>query len=55
MQEELLQFRRNNVWTLVSKPEGVNVIDTKWIFKNKTDETGCVTKNKARLVAQEYT
>ncbi|KAA0040866.1 putative mitochondrial protein [Cucumis melo var. makuwa] len=30
MQEELLQFRRNNVWTLVSKPKGVNVIVTKW-------------------------
>ncbi|KAA0056213.1 putative mitochondrial protein [Cucumis melo var. makuwa] len=55
MQEKLLQFRRNNVWTLVSKPEGVNVIGTKWIFKNKTDETGCVTKNKAKLVVQGYT
>ncbi|KAA0064106.1 putative mitochondrial protein [Cucumis melo var. makuwa] len=53
MQEELLQFRQNNVWTLVSKPEGVNVIGTKWIFK--TDETRCATKNKARLVAQGYT
>ncbi|KAA0067189.1 gag-pol polyprotein [Cucumis melo var. makuwa] len=29
--------------------------DTKWVFKNKTDEAGCVTKNKARLVAQGYT
>ncbi|KAL0549314.1 hypothetical protein IC582_013795 [Cucumis melo] len=55
MQEELLQFRRNNVWTLMSKPEGVNVIDTKWVFKNKTDEVGCMTKNKVRLVAQGYT
>ncbi|KAA0067345.1 putative mitochondrial protein [Cucumis melo var. makuwa] len=55
MQEELLQFRRNNVWTLVSKPEGVNVIGTKWVFKNKIDEAGCVTKNKARLVALGYT
>ncbi|TYK22184.1 putative gag-pol polyprotein [Cucumis melo var. makuwa] len=27
---------------------------TKWIFKNKTDESGNVTKNKARLVAQGY-
>ncbi|KAA0048230.1 putative mitochondrial protein [Cucumis melo var. makuwa] len=55
MQEELLQFRRNNVWTFVSKSEGVNVIGTKWVFKNKTDEVGCVMKNKARLVAQGYT
>ncbi|KAL0559124.1 hypothetical protein IC582_003714 [Cucumis melo] len=54
MQEELLKLR-NNVWMLVLKPVGVNVIGTKWIFKNKTDEIGCVTKNKARLVAQGYT
>ncbi|KAL4030824.1 hypothetical protein IC575_009076 [Cucumis melo] len=55
MQEELLQFRRDNFWTLVSKPEGVYVIGTKWVFKNKIDEAGSVTKNKARLVAQGYT
>ncbi|KAA0035514.1 gag-pol polyprotein [Cucumis melo var. makuwa] len=54
MQEELLQFKRNNVWTLVPNLDGVNVIGTKWIFKNKTDESGNVTKNKARLVAQGY-
>ena len=51
MQEELLQFKRNNVWTLISKPDGANIISTKWIFKNKTDEKGHVTRNKARLVA----
>ena len=28
MQEELLQFRQNNVWTLVPKPERANIIDT---------------------------
>ncbi|KAA0043416.1 F5J5.1 [Cucumis melo var. makuwa] len=39
MQEELLQFKRNNVWTLVPKPDGANIIGTKWIFKNKTDES----------------
>ncbi|TYK26469.1 putative mitochondrial protein [Cucumis melo var. makuwa] len=54
MQEELLQFKHNNVWTLVPKPEGANIIGTKWIFKNKTGEAGYVTRNKARLVAQGY-
>ena len=54
MQEELLQFKRNNVWTLALKPDGANVIGTKWIFKNKTDESGSIIKNKARLVAQGY-
>lgn len=32
----------------------MNVIGTKCIFKNKSDENGNVTRNKARLVAQGY-
>ncbi|TYK11800.1 gag-pol polyprotein [Cucumis melo var. makuwa] len=40
MQEELLQFRRNNVWTLVPKPEGANIIGTKWIFKIRLMKQG---------------
>ncbi|XP_075515957.1 uncharacterized protein LOC142550785 [Primulina tabacum] len=36
-------------------PDNVNVIGTKWIFKNKTDESGIVVRNKARLEAQGYT
>ncbi|XP_038722028.1 uncharacterized protein LOC120014180 [Tripterygium wilfordii] len=55
MHEELNQFARNDVWTLVRKPENSNIIGTKWIFKNKTDEHGLITRNKARLVAKGYT
>ncbi|CAA0807006.1 cysteine-rich RLK (RECEPTOR-like protein kinase) 8, partial [Striga hermonthica] len=55
MQEELEQFTRNDVWELVPEPSSGNVIGTKCIFKNKTDEFGNVTQNKARLVAQGYT
>jgi len=51
MQEELNQFKRNEVWDLVPRLEGINVIGTKWIYKNKSDENGTVTRNKARLVA----
>ncbi|KAA0043140.1 F5J5.1 [Cucumis melo var. makuwa] len=54
MQKELLQFDRNQVWELVPKPPHTNIIGTKWIFKNKTDEQGRVIRNKARLVAQGY-
>jgi hypothetical protein len=53
--EELHQFTKNDVWTLVPHPAEQNIIGTKWIFKNKTDEHGTVVRNKARLVAQEYT
>ena len=55
MQEELEQFVRNDVWFLVSRPKDTNVIGTKWVFKNKTDTAGNITRNKARLVAQGYT
>ncbi|CAM8957434.1 unnamed protein product [Rhodiola kirilowii] len=55
MQEELEEFARNDVWDLVPRPDGVNVIGTKWIFKNKSDASGNITRNKARLVAQGYT
>jgi hypothetical protein len=55
MHDELHQFTRNDVWTLVSHPAEQNIIGTKWIFKNKTDEHGTMVRNKARLVAQGYT
>ncbi|GJU89599.1 retrovirus-related pol polyprotein from transposon TNT 1-94 [Tanacetum coccineum] len=54
MQEELDQFYRNKVWTLVPLPYGKIAIGSKWVFKNKKDEHGITTKNKARLVAQGY-
>nr|GEW18289.1 hypothetical protein [Tanacetum cinerariifolium] len=55
MQEELLQFKIQNVWTLVDCPKGVRPIGTKWVLKNKKDERGIVIRNKARLVAQGHT
>jgi hypothetical protein len=54
MQEELNNFKRNQVWTLVERPN-TNIIGTKWVFRNKQDENGVVTRNKARLVAQCFT
>ena len=54
MHDELLQFQRNDVWTLVPRPEGEHIIGTKCIFRNKTDEEGNVIHNKAHLVAQGY-
>jgi hypothetical protein len=54
MHEELENFERNQVWTLVDPPSGVNVIGSKWVFKNKQGEDGEVIRNKTRLVAQGY-
>nr|GEW54095.1 copia protein [Tanacetum cinerariifolium] len=55
MQEELLQFHLQKVWTLVDLPRGKRVIGTKWVFRDKKDERGIVIRNKARLVAQGCT
>jgi hypothetical protein len=53
MQEELNNFKRNEVWSLVPRPKQ-NVVGTKWVFRNKQDEHNVVTRNKARLVAKGY-
>ncbi|GJS39537.1 retrovirus-related pol polyprotein from transposon TNT 1-94 [Tanacetum coccineum] len=54
MQEELNQFIANDVWELVPQPRNMTIIRTKWVFRNKLDENGIVSRNKARLVAQGY-
>ena len=42
------------MWHLVPQPEDRSIIGTKWVFRNKLDEFGTVTRNKARLVVQGY-
>ncbi|GJR58163.1 putative ribonuclease H-like domain-containing protein [Tanacetum coccineum] len=54
MQEELLQFKLQQVWILVDLPNGKKAIGTKWVFRNKKDERGIMIRNKARLVAQGH-
>ncbi|GJT18740.1 putative ribonuclease H-like domain-containing protein [Tanacetum coccineum] len=54
MQEELLQFKLQQVWILIDLPIGKRAIGTKWVFRNKKDERGIVIRNKARLVAQGH-
>nr|GEW29970.1 Gag-Pol polyprotein [Tanacetum cinerariifolium] len=54
MKEELDQFASLKVCRLVPRTEGKSVIKTKWIFKNKKDESSLVIRNKARLVAVGY-
>ncbi|GJX07873.1 retrovirus-related pol polyprotein from transposon TNT 1-94 [Tanacetum coccineum] len=54
MQEELYQFVANNVWELIPQPKNMRIIGTKWVYRNKLDENGVVSRNMARLVAQGY-
>nr|GEW52916.1 retrovirus-related Pol polyprotein from transposon TNT 1-94 [Tanacetum cinerariifolium] len=54
IQEELHQFDRLDVWELVDRPLCTNVINLKWLWKNKRDEENTVIRKKSRLVAKGY-
>ena len=54
MNDERDQIEKNNTWEMVHRPEGKNIIGSKWIFKNKLNEQGQVVRNKARLVYKVY-
>ncbi|GJX46777.1 hypothetical protein Tco_0271967 [Tanacetum coccineum] len=49
MQEELLQFKLQQVWVLVDLPHGMKVIGTKWVYRNKRDERG-----QERIISWRY-
>nr|GEW15202.1 retrovirus-related Pol polyprotein from transposon TNT 1-94 [Tanacetum cinerariifolium] len=54
MQDELNWFKRLDVWELVERPVGRNIIAVKWLWKNKTNAENMVIRNKSRLVAKGY-
>ncbi|GJW20495.1 retrovirus-related pol polyprotein from transposon TNT 1-94 [Tanacetum coccineum] len=54
MQEELLQFKRLDVWVLVPALDNIKPLTLKWLFKNKHDEENTVIRNKTRLVVRGY-
>nr|KAJ0207133.1 hypothetical protein LSAT_V11C500281820 [Lactuca sativa] len=54
LQEELAEFERNDVWNLVPNPPDVTVIGSRWVYRNKTDDHGIISRNKARLVVKGY-
>ena len=54
MDEELDQVKKNDTWELVPRPKDKNVIDTKWVYRNKLNEDEKVTRNKARSVCKAY-
>nr|GEW57645.1 retrovirus-related Pol polyprotein from transposon TNT 1-94 [Tanacetum cinerariifolium] len=54
LHEELLQFKRLDVWVLVPAPDNITPLTLKWLFKNTHDEEKTVIQNKSRLVVRGY-
>ncbi|XP_071676783.1 uncharacterized protein [Lolium perenne] len=54
MQQEYDALQRNGTWRLVPRQPGINVIDSKWVFKVKQHADGSVERYKARLVAKGF-
>lgn len=51
MQEEYGALMKNNKWTLVPRPYGVNIVLSIYLLKKKQNAYGSLSTYKARLVA----
>ena len=54
MEQEFQALQRNDTWRLVPPVSGVNIIDSKWVFKVKKHADGSIERYKARLVAKGF-
>ena len=52
---ELQNLKEASTWDVVERPEGINVVDSKWVFRLKKNAKGEVVKWKARLAARGFT
>lgn len=55
MAKEIAGLEKYCTWEEVLAPPGARFVDTKWVLKKKRDETGRLTKYKARLNARGFT
>jgi hypothetical protein len=54
MDTEYRALLQNHTWRLVPPQPGVNVIDSKWVYKIKRNSDGSIERYKARLVAKGF-
>lgn len=54
MIEEYESIMHNDVWEIVSRPEGKSVVTSRWIFKIKHAANGSIEKYKVRFVARDF-
>ena len=54
MNNELSALHYNETWDLVPPKPGINLIDSRWVYKVKRKADGSVERLKARLVAKGF-
>jgi histone deacetylase 1/2 len=54
MELEYNALLQNETWRLVPPRSGLNIIDSKWVFKTKRRSDGSIEWYKARLVAKGF-
>ncbi|XP_051230067.1 uncharacterized protein [Lolium perenne] len=54
MDEEYSALQRNQTWRLVPARRGLNIIDSRWVYKVKHKPDGFVDRLKARLIAKRF-
>nr|GEU53101.1 retrovirus-related Pol polyprotein from transposon TNT 1-94 [Tanacetum cinerariifolium] len=52
---KMKSMKDNQVWSLVNLPSNCKTVESKWLFKKKTDMDGNIHTYKARLVAKGFT
>ena len=54
MMEEYHSIMKNDVWEIVSRPEGKSLVTSRWLYKLKHAADGSVEMYKARFVARGF-
>jgi hypothetical protein len=54
MMEEYASIMKNDVWEVVPRPEGKQVVGSRWLYKVKHAEGGSVENYKARFMAKGF-
>ena len=47
-------LNKNQTWEIVLRPKDKNIIGTKWVFRNKSNEDRKVVRNKEMMVCKGY-
>lgn len=54
MDQEYSALLKNETWDLVPPQKGMNLIDSRWVYKVKRKADGSIERFKARLVAKGF-